>query len=220
MSKRLAVALALPLAAAIVAFAGAGPAAAVVPTCDCAPVVTGDATPLPPDDATALVTTGESAGVSDATSVDPATVLAAASAPGADTEIESGLTPDEAVGLAPDAASLDTTATKECWADQAWDQWGTWPYQQKIVDTTYWCADYGVKITLRSSSVTGGGTICALSWRASQLIGGGVGFPSFTERSSAGFSCPTVIPWIVLHPSHHLDVLRTSVGSASIVGKG
>jgi hypothetical protein len=219
MSKRLAVALAMPLAAAIVAFGGAGPASAVVPTCDCVPVVTDDV-PLPPDDAGALVTAGESAGVSDATSVDPATVLAAAAAPGADTAIESDLTPSEAVGLAPAVASLNSTETNKCWADQAWDQWGTWPYEQKIVDTTYWCAVYGVKITLRSSSVTGGGTICALSWRASQLIGGGVGFPSFTERSSAGFSCPTVVPWVVLHPSHHLDVARTSRGGASIVGSG
>jgi hypothetical protein len=219
MSKKLAVALALPLAAAVVAFAGAGSASAVVPTCDCIPVFT-DASPLPPDNANVLVAAGETAGVSDATEVDPATALAAASAPNADTSIESDLTPEEAVGLAPAGASLDSTAAKRCWADQAWDQWGTWPYQQKIVDTTYWCAVYGVKITLRSSSVTGGGTICALSWRASQLIGGGVGFPSFTERSSAGFSCPTVVPWVVLHPSHHLDVVRTSRGGAAIVGKG
>jgi hypothetical protein len=37
-------------------------------------------------------------------------------------------------------------------------------------------------------------------------------------RSSAGFSCPTVIPWVTLHPSHYEDIARNSWGSTSEVG--
>ena len=171
-----------------------------------------------------------SGGLTATTVVDGATALAAASAPGADTEAEPDLSPDEAVGLAPlpggsgapaGGGSLATTGNRSiCWANAAWHQWGTWPYEQRITDTTYWCAVLGVKITYRTSSVTIGGTLCGYNWRASQLIGGGVGFPFFTMRSSAGFSCPTVIPWITLHPSHHVDVRRDDRGGATFVGSG
>lgn len=221
MSKRVALALAVLVAAGIAAFAGVGPAAAIAVVCDCGTPTQTDPTSLSPADATALAAAPGSGGLSAPTAANPADVLAAASAPGADTQIEPDLTAKEAVGLAPGGASLGTTTSQaRCWADQAWYQWGTWPYQQRITDTTYWCAKYGVKITLRTSDVAGGGTICGMSWRSSQVIGGGVDFPFFTERSTAGYSCPTVIPWIVLHPSHHLDVLRDSRGGAQIVGHG
>jgi hypothetical protein len=223
MSKRLAVLL----AAALAAFGCAGVAAAA-----------DSPAPLSPDDASALIAASGSGTVSAPSAVDATTVLAAASLPGADTSIEPDLTLDQAVGLAPSPDSTTTaTATDTdttfaplgmrlssvapmCWADQGWWGWGTWPYEQKITDTTYWCAIYGSRITLRTSSVTAGGTLCAVNWRSSQLIGGGVGFPTFTVRSSAGFSCPTVIPWITLHPTHHLDILRTDRGAASITGTG
>ena len=220
MSKRVALALAVLVAAGIAAFVGVGPAAAIAVVCNCGAQAQSDTPPLAPADATVLASVPGSGGLSATTAASPADVLAAASAPGADTEVAPDLTPQEAVGLAPDGVSLDTTATQRCWADQAWYQWGTWPYQQRLTDTTYWCARYGAKITLRTSAVAGGGTICGMSWRSSQVIGGGVGFPAFTQRSTAGYSCPTVIPWIVLHPSHHLDVVRDSRGGAAIVGTG
>jgi hypothetical protein len=103
-----------------------------------------------------------------------------------------------------------------------WHQWGTWPYQQRITDTTYWCAVYGSHITYRSSTTTASGTLCAVNWRARQLIGGGVGpgFTYFTIRSSAAFACPTLIPWITLHTTHHEDVKRTDKGATTLVGSG
>jgi hypothetical protein len=233
MSRRLSVLL----AAAVAAFGCAGVAAAY-----------DSPAPLSPDDASALIAAPGAGAVSAPSAVDATTVLAATSLPGADTSIESDLTLDQAVGLAPSpdsttpstdstTTSTDSTTTSTdtalaplgmrlfslrpmCWADQGWWGWGTWPYEQKITDTTYWCAVYGSRITLRTSSVTAGGTLCAVNWRSSQLIGGGVGFPTFTMRSSAGFSCPTVIPWITLHPTHHLDILRTDRGAASITGAG
>ncbi len=221
MSRRLAVPLAVlaMLVAAILVAAGSAAATTSDP-----PVV------LAPDDAQIAIDGPESGGLTATTVVDGATALAAASAPGADTEAEPDLSPDEAVGLAPlpggsgapaGGGSLATTGNRSiCWANAAWHQWGTWPYEQRITDTTYWCAVLGVKITYRTSSVTIGGTLCGYNWRASQLIGGGVGFPFFTMRSSAGFSCPTVIPWITLHPSHHVDVRRDDRGGATFVGSG
>jgi hypothetical protein len=223
MFRRVAFALAVLLTAAVAALGAAAAASA-----DDGP------TALSPSEAAALVADPGTSGVSPTVTVDPGTALAAASLPGAVTSVDPDMTLDEAVGLDPaltTPASLSrtagsgslttlTAAPKICWSNSAWARWGTWPYEQKITDTTYWCAVYGSKITYRTSSVIGGGTLCGVSWRSGQLIAGGVGFPSFTMRSSAGFACPTIIPWIVLHPSHHLDVRRTDVGGSAIVGSG
>lgn len=219
MSKRVVLALAAVLAAGIAAFAGAGPASAVV--CECGTAQPDPPAAFSPHAATVAIAAPGAGGVSAPMAVDSVTVLAAVSAPGADTEIESDLTAEQAAGLEALPASRSmTSARSRCWRDEAWWQWGTWPYQQRITDTTYWCARYGVKITLRTSSVSAGGTLCGVSWRAAQLIGGGIGFPGFTERTSAGFACPTVVPWITLHTTHHLDVRRDDRGNASIMGTG
>lgn len=214
MYRRLAVLLVAALALGVTATAGAD-----------------TATPLSPDDAGSLVAGAAASGSSATTEVDPTTVLAAASSPDAVTSYESDMTLDAAVGLDTGPSSLAARAGTAslgpvaqpkvvCWTEASWGHWGTWPYDQKITDTTYWCAKYGVKVTFRSTSVTAGGTLCGVSWRAGQLIAGGTGFPSFTMRSSVGFACPTDIPWIVLHPSHHIDVSRDDRGGASIVGMG
>jgi hypothetical protein len=223
MSKRVAIALAVVLVAAVTALGGAAVAAA-------------DDTPalLSPDAATALAGTPGTPSVSPTVVVDPNTALAAASASGAVTAYESDMTLDEAVGLDPTSSTSSTSTAsspstlsigtlsvpKTCWSSSVGDRWGTWPYEQKLTETSYWCAIYGQKVTYLTSSITGGGTICGLSWRASQLISGGVGFPYFTMRSSAGWSCPTTIPWFVLHPSHYLDVKRNDVGVTAVVGYG
>jgi hypothetical protein len=39
-------------------------------------------------------------------------------------------------------------------------------------------------------------------------------------RSSAGWSCATVVPWVTLHPSHYEDVSRNDWGSTAEVGSG
>lgn len=148
---------------------------------------------------------------------DPATaaVLADAPAPAASGASMQLVLPSSQLA-SPDATLPPTW----CWATAFWHQWGTWPYQQRITDTTYWCAVLGNRITYRSSSVTGTGTLCATGWTASQLISGGIGYPWFTMRSSAGFSCPTVIPWITLHENRYVDVNRTDTGGTSEVGSG
>jgi hypothetical protein len=181
------------------------------------------ATPLSPDQAQTLASSAAAIPTGSSTSsVDGQTALDAASQPGADTQIESDLTSQQAVGLAPisDGSALSATLRPVCWMNAAWTQWGTWPYQQRITDTTYWCAIYGSHITYRTATTTASGTLCGVEWRTNQLIGGGVGkaFTYFTNRASAGFSCQTAIPWITIHTSHHEDVKRTDRGVTTFVG--
>ena len=181
-----------------------------------------DPTPLPPDQAQALATAPDTSG-SSTTAVDGLTALNASTQPDADTSIEAGISAQAAVGLVPlSEGNLISAARPACWANAAWHQWGLWPYQQRITDTTYWCAVYGSHITYRSSTTTASGTLCAVNWRARQMIAGGVGrgFTYFTMRASAGFACPTIIPWITLHTTHHEDVKRTDRGATSFVGSG
>ena len=212
MSVRRTALLAMLLAAATAVLSSAGPALAAAPP------------PLPADDAQLLATAPASApSGSSTTSVDGRTALNASAQPGAVTSIESGVSAAAAVGLRPlNQSNVISAAAPVCWANSAWNQWGTWPYQQRITDTTYWCAVFGSHITYRTSTTTASGTLCGVGWRASALIGGGVGpgFNSFTVRSSAGFACPTVIPWIVIHTTHHEDVKRTDRGVTTFVGSG
>ncbi len=186
--------------------------------------------PSAPDDAQALATaTAAVPSGSSTAAVDGQTALNAATLPGAATSVEAGVSAQAAVGLAPLNESDDGTriasvpATRaSCWASQAWHQWGTWPYQQRITDTTYWCAVFAKHITYRTSTTTASGLLCGVSWRASALIGGGIGpgFTYFTNRASANFTCQTAIPWIAIHTTHHLDTKRTDRGVTTVVGWG
>lgn len=216
MSVRRVALLALLLAAVIAILGSVAPAIAVI---DPTP------TPLPPDQAQALATAlADVPTGSTTTAVDGSTVLNASAGSGAETSIEAGISPDAAVGLAPlnEGGNAISATRPVCWANAGWHQWGTWPYQQRVTDTTYWCAVFGNHITYRTSTTTASGTLCGVSWRAGALIGGGVGrgFTYFTHRASAGFACPTVVPWIVLHTTHHEDLKRTDRGVTTFVGSG
>ena len=180
--------------------------------------------PSPPNQAQALASAP--AGVpsgSSTSSVDGRTALDASASSGADTSVEAGISPEAAVGLAPLTEDGTLSAIRPaCWRNSAWSAWGTWPYQQRITDTTYWCALLGNHITFRSSMASAGGTLCGVQWRGIGLIGGGVGrgYTSFTNRASAGFSCQTIVPWITIHTTHHEDVKRNARGVTSFVGSG
>ena len=220
MSLRRAVRLAALLAAVTAILGSAAPAVAMISDPGGTPTL------LSPDDASALanapVPLADQSGSSTST-VDSATALAASSLPGADTWVEAAVTAQAAVGLSPlTEGGVLLTLRPACWANAAWHRWGTWPYQQRLTDTTYWCAIYGNHITYRSSSTTATGTFCATAWTSSQLIAGGVGpgFTYFTIRSSAGWSCATVIPWITIHTAHHQDVKRGVTGNTTVVGTG
>ncbi|MDX6466705.1 MAG: hypothetical protein QOI27_1745 [Gaiellaceae bacterium] len=183
--------------------------------------------PLPPAQAQALIAAPAAVASGSATrSVTGQEALAAASAAGAVVSVAPGLSLQQAVGLVPTPGgptrrsygARRASGYTACSANSAWYEWGTWPYQQRITDTTYWCAVYGERITYTSSTSNGSGTFCSTSWTSSQLIGGGIGYSWFVTRSSAGFSCPTAIPWISLHPSHYEDVARNAWGSTALVG--
>lgn len=211
MSLRRAALLAMTLAAIAATLGPAGLAVAADPT------------PLPPDQAQALATAPADTGGSTTRVVDGQTALNASAVAGADTSIESGVSAQAAVGLAPlTEGNIIFASRPVCWANAAWHQWGTWPYQQRITDTTYWCAVYASHITYRTSTTTASGTLCGVSWRSKGLIAGGVGpgFTYFTNRASAGFSCPTIIPWITIHTTHHEDVKRSDRGVTTFVGTG
>ena len=187
--------------------------------------------PAAPDQAQALVASPASVlSGSSSRSVSPQEALAAASLPGAVVSVAPGLSLGQAVGVAPALSTststagvlrpigVTTAAFTACWANAFWHEWGTWPYQQRITDTTYWCAVYGDRITYTSSTANGSGTLCATSWTSNQIISGGIGYSWFVNRSSAGFTCPTAIPWVSLHPSHYEDIARNAWGSTSDAG--
>jgi hypothetical protein len=188
------------------------------------PAGAGTPAPLQPEQAALLANATPAVANGSTTSVvDGTTALSAALQPDAQTSIEAGITPQAAVGL----ATLTETnavlpARPRCWANVSWHQWGTWPYQQKITDTTYWCAVFDKHITYRTSTTTASGLLCGVSWRASALIGGGIGpgFTYFTNRASANFTCRTAVPWIAIHTTHHLDTKRTDRGVTTEVGSG
>lgn len=215
MSVRRAARLAVLLAALAAILGSAAPAFAMIDD----PGGGGTPVLLSADDASVLANAPapDPSSGSSTTAVEGTTALAASSLPGADTFIEAGDSAEAAVGA---LVTVPATLRPICWANAAWHKWGTWPYQQKLTDTTYWCAVYGNHITYRSSSTTGSGTFCATGWTSTQLIAGGVGpgFTYFTTRSSAGFSCATVIPWIVLHTTHHQDIRRGDQGGTAFVG--
>ena len=216
MSLRRAALLAIPLATVTAILGSAAPALADLgfPT----------ATPLPLDQAQVLAAApADIPSGSSTSSVSGQTALNASTQPGADTSIESDLSASAAVGLTTSTGGNVISATRPvCWANAAWWQWGTWPYQQRVTDTTYWCAVFGSHITFRTSTTQASGTLCGVQWRTMGLIAGGVGrlFPSFTNRASAGFACETVLPWITLHTTHHEDVKRTDRGVTTWVGTG
>jgi hypothetical protein len=189
--------------------------------------------PLGPDEAAALIGAPSLVSGSSVTrAVTPEEALAAATRPGATVSVAPGLSLEQAVGVAPAGnraggsttsglrGAVATTAGTGCAANVGSWTWGTWPYDQWITDTTYWCAVYGDHITYRSSSVGAGGTLCGTNSMGNALISGGIGYSWFVIRSSAVYSCPTVIPWITLHPSHYIDISRNAWGNSAIVGTG
>ena len=104
-----------------------------------------------------------------------------------------------------------------CSANRAYRTWGR-ADEQQLSDTTYWCAVFGDHITYYSTTVNATGTLCNTGWTSNQVISGGIGYTWFVTRSSAGWSCPTVVPWLNLHPSHYMDYSRNAWGNTEYIG--
>lgn len=164
--------------------------------------------PLAPDKASALVNSGAShnnAVVGQAES--PQAAMAAASQSGAQVEVAPGMTPAQATGAAsssPNGAVAAETAavaaSPVCWhQDGMWEEWGTWPYQQRVTETRDWCGYLGGAQTYRVSSARGGTTLCSWGSQYTNFVSGGNGKTWTVVRSGASFACPTDIPWITIH---------------------
>jgi hypothetical protein len=166
----------------------------------------GKARPLDPAVAQALASTPGSSGTS-AVPVSKQEALAAMEQPGAD------------VALAPGYATpqLAVAASTGCTAYQSWRSWGTWPYDQQVYDHTYYCVVTGSHITSRSTSVSTGGTLCGTESRSNWIVSGGIGYSWMVVHAEARFSCPTVIPWVTIHPTDWLETSYNAWGNAAQV---
>jgi hypothetical protein len=163
---------------------------------------------LPPDQAFALANTpGESSvGTSAPTPVTPLEALAAASLPGAQTEVAAGLTPAQAVGLQPIGTTkgasgfvtaLGVPAGDPCWTAAMSHGWGTFPMNQRIWEDRTWCATFvGGKISYRTTHIHGETTFCSWDNPYTYRVSGGTGFTWIAARDGMTFTCPTNIPWI------------------------
>jgi hypothetical protein len=150
------------------------------------------------------------------TSITPAQAYGAALEPATISEVDHGLTLQQAVGL-PSASVVLASAAVNCWRWVPSVQWGTWPYQQKVYDDVSWCAVYGDHITSWSSHVSLGAFLCNPSSPYGYRQVGGVGDGIVRLRAGGYFGCPTAVPWITYHYNRWFDTSFYTRGSAAVV---
>jgi hypothetical protein len=112
----------------------------------------------------------------------------------------------------------ESLAAESCWEHSPWTQWGTWPYQQRVTDHTYWCAVYGRYITYRAQHVLLGTSLCSHSSPYGFRISGGVNHSWVETQAGGSFSCPTTIPWFTLHYDRWFRVARNAWGNWAYTG--
>jgi hypothetical protein len=175
------------------------------------PAATGANGKPKPVDAAQAQTLVADPGYSLGTTVTPVSksdALAAMTQPGATTALAPGFA----------TAQAAVAAATGCAAWQSGVHWGTWPYDQTVWDHTYYCAVYGDHITSRSTTVTVDGTLCGNESRENWIVSGGIGYSWMTVHAQARFSCPTVVPWVNLHPTDWLETAYNAWGNAALVG--
>jgi hypothetical protein len=192
-------------------------AALLVPAAESATATTpASGSPARPEQAQALAGGAPVIGGGSVTSITPAEAYSAALEPATITEVDRGLTLQQAVGL-PSASISLATAVVNCWRWVPSVQWGTWPYQQKVNNDVSWCAVYGDHITSWSSHVSLGAFLCDPSSPYGYRQVGGVGAGIVRLRSGGYFACPTTVPWITYHYNRWFDTSFYTRGSAAIV---
>jgi hypothetical protein len=164
------------------------------------------AKPLDPQQAQALASTPGVALPATVRSISKDEALAAMTQPGATTVLADGFS----TAAAAVAAATGCTAWDSPW------RWGTWPYEQTVTDHTYYCAVAGDHITSRSTTVTAGGTLCGVESRDNWIVSGGIGYFWMVVHVQARFSCPTVIPWVTLHPTDWGETAYNAWGNAGV----
>jgi hypothetical protein len=85
--------------------------------------------------------------------------------------------------------------------------WGTWPYDQQVIDHTYVCykATTGV-ITYRATNVDANSTLCDVTSTYTYRIAGGTGNYYVEWIDGAHFTCPTNLPGIFVHRDDSMGV--------------
>jgi hypothetical protein len=172
--------------------------------------------PGSPEQVQALAERAPVIGGGSVTSITPAQAYSAALEPATISEMDHGLTLQQAVGL-PSASVVLATAAINCWRWVPSVQWGTWPYQQKVYNDVSWCAVYGDHITSWSSHVSLGAFLCDPSSPYGYRQVGGVGYGIVRLRAGGYFGCPTAVPWITYHYNRWFDTSFYTRGSAAVV---
>jgi hypothetical protein len=75
----------------------------------------------------------------------------------------------------------------------------------------------GDYITSRATSVSVDGTLCGLESKGNWIVSGGIGYFWMVVHAEARFSCPTVVPWLNLHPTDWLETAYNAWGNAAQV---
>jgi hypothetical protein len=172
--------------------------------------------PGSPEQVQALAERAPVIGGGSVMSITPAQAYSAALEPATISELDHGLTLQQAVGL-PSASVVLATAAVNCWRWVPSVQWGTWPYQQKVYNDVSWCAVYGDHITSWSSHVSLGAFLCDPSSPYGYRQVGGVGYGIVRLRAGGYFGCPTAVPWITYHYNRWFDTSFYTRGSAAVV---
>lgn len=149
------------------------------------------------------------------TSITSAQAYAEATDAATTSQVDDGLTLQQAVGL--QSMSVVASAPVYCWRWVPSVQWGTWPYQQKVNNDVSWCAAYGDHITSWSTHVTLGALLCNPTGPYGYKQVGGVGAGVVRLRAGGYFACPTTIPWITYHYNRWFDTSFYTRGSAAVV---
>ncbi|MFL5962178.1 MAG: hypothetical protein ACJ757_04720 [Gaiellaceae bacterium] len=116
-------------------------------------------------------------------------------------------------------AKSGAKAADPCWSITGlWTEWGIWPYQQRVTEDRYWCANsVGGAQYYRTSTVHLGTTLCSHSGEWQELISGGNGNTWSVIRTGGSFACPTDIPWITIHTDRWQDWSCNTWGNCSWV---
>ena len=187
---------------------------------------TGNPQPLPPEAAAQAMSAPGRLVATAVKRVPLAAALAAGRQPGWTTEVETGLTPEQAVaaaagvqsrhaGRGPLAARRAYPATI-CWSGYFAVEWGGWPYGQIVRHNAYWCGN-GYTLSYRTQHVTlSADGICSYHDAYGFKLWGGVGTYSVGVRSGGSFDCPTTVPWLTSHSNNYFDTYLAADGGAYV----
>jgi hypothetical protein len=114
--------------------------------------------------------------------------------------------------------SINTVAAKAdtCVSKSISYKWGTFPFDQKVIDHTYICYKISnATITYRATSVDASDTLCSFNNRYTYKTAGGVGNYYVEWIDGAHFTCPTNLPGIFVHRNDAIGIEFALTGTLS-----